>query len=65
MDSKATMVEEELLESAGKLVHGSWLDRREGLVREMFGRLGCAPRLASDVLAKRTKKSSKGLPTEP
>ncbi len=43
MDSKvggkreATMAEEDGLESPGKQVLGSWMDCREGLVREIFG----------------------------
>ncbi len=33
----ATMVEKEGLECLGKQVLGSWMDYREGLVREIFG----------------------------
>jgi hypothetical protein len=39
-------MDEEGVESAGNLVLGSWLDRREGLVREIFGRLECVSPLA-------------------
>ncbi len=36
-EGEATMAEEEGSECPGKLVLGSWMDCREGLVREIFG----------------------------
>ncbi len=47
-DWGATMDEEEGVESAGKLVLGSWLDCREGLVREFLGDLGMCLRLRDE-----------------